>query len=222
MREVGVGEDEPNSVNGLYASILSAYSEPHRRYHGIGHLRSCFRILDTHFHAVPLRGAVEMALWFHDFVYDTHALNNEEKSAEEAVYAAEERLGLSAAFAQDVSDLILATKHQHPRGSVCADDHAFQPVLLATHALLDVDLSILGAQPDVFDEYERQIREEYSLVPEDAFRAGRVRILQEFLDRPRIFYNEAMRDALYEDRARGNLQRSLRALGAYAYTIQAQ
>lgn len=212
--KAGVATSHAGLATQVYEAVWLAYMEPHRRYHGISHLRSCFNVLDRYFgfSAIKLPAEVEMALWFHDVRYDTRALDNEEQSATYAGNVIQERLELPAAFAQDVRDLILATKHQHPTHSVCEDDHAVQ-LVLAKHVVLDVDLSILGAQSEAFDEYERQIREEYGWVSEEAFRGGRSRIVQEFLQRPRIFYNSSMHDAGYEDRARGNLRRSLAALG---------
>ncbi len=193
------------SADRVYQDILSAYGEQHRRYHGVEHLRSCFNVLDRYFTFSPeVQPAVEMALWFHDFRYDTQAADNEEQSALYAKEVLQERLELSEAFAQDVHDLILATKHRPPTSVV--------GLSLAKQIVSDVDLSILGAQPDVFDVYERQIRKEYSWVPEDAFREGRTRIIREFLDLRNIFYSDALHDAGYEDRAYANLQRSLRTL----------
>jgi predicted metal-dependent HD superfamily phosphohydrolase len=74
-----------------------------------------------------------------------------------------------------------------------------------------VDLSILGAPEERFDEYERQIREEYAWVPRFLFRRTRCGILKGFLERPRIF-NTPHFFAAREDAARANLQRSIRLL----------
>ena len=58
-------------------------------------------------------------------------------------------------------ELIVATKHD----AVPKDADA--------GLLVDIDLSILGADPERFDEYERQVRFEYQWVADDAFRAAR-------------------------------------------------
>jgi predicted metal-dependent HD superfamily phosphohydrolase len=79
--------------------------------------------------------------------------------------------------------------------------------------LVDIDLSILGAAPDRFDEYERQVREEYAWVPDFLFRRERKAILKEFLARPQIFSSTHFRGR-YEQQARSNLERSLERLGA--------
>jgi predicted metal-dependent HD superfamily phosphohydrolase len=77
--------------------------------------------------------------------------------------------------------------------------------------LVDVDLSILGASPERFDEYEQQVREEYSWVPDVLFRRKRRSVLTEFLEWPTIF-NTAGFINRYEAQARANLERSIKRL----------
>ena len=62
-----------------------------------------------------------------------------------------------------------------------------------------------------FDEYEGQIRQEFSWVPDAAYRSARARILAQFLDRPVLYHTAHFRDRL-ENQARANLSRSLNAL----------
>ncbi len=79
--------------------------------------------------------------------------------------------------------------------------------------VVDIDLSILGAPEERFDEYEQQIRQEYSWVDEAVFRSVRGKILQEFLARPAIYSTRTFQDLL-ERCARANLERSIAALNA--------
>jgi predicted metal-dependent HD superfamily phosphohydrolase len=77
--------------------------------------------------------------------------------------------------------------------------------------LLDIDLSILAARPEVFDRYERDVRAGYAVVPEHVFRTGRAGLLKAFQERPRLYFTEAAhRD--WESAARANLARSIAAL----------
>jgi predicted metal-dependent HD superfamily phosphohydrolase len=116
---------------------------------------------------------VELAIWFHDAVYDTGRSDNEEKSAAwaEAVIL---QAGLSGRIAERVRSLILASRH---REEVTDND---------AQLLVDVDLSILGRETEVFWGYDGDIRKEYAWVPEDVFWRERVRILRGFLDRTHI------------------------------------
>jgi len=177
---------------------MRRYAEPHRSYHTTRHLEECFAKLDEgRAHAERLY-EVELALWFHDAVYEVRNSDNEERSASWA-QAAVSAAGIDNAIGSRVRDLILATRHDMAPST---KDAAF---------LIDVDLAILGAQAERFDEYERQVREEYSWVPGFLFRRKRREILEGFLRRPTIFSTEFFR-ARYESAARANLTRSIQQL----------
>jgi predicted metal-dependent HD superfamily phosphohydrolase len=77
--------------------------------------------------------------------------------------------------------------------------------------LVSIDLSILGAAPSDYDAYARAVREEYAHVPDAAWRAGRARVLQHFLDAPVIYPDPAFASRL-EPQARANLSRELASL----------
>jgi len=191
------GELGATVVNGgLMNQLVAAYSEQHRHYHTLQHLRECLAHFEAAGSLARRPAEVELALWFHDAVYDPVRDDNEERSAAWArasVLAA----GCEAEVAQRVAALVLATKGHRAEG----DD-------ADTALLLDIDLAILGTSYGRFGEYGRQIRAEYAHVDEAAFRAGRRRVLESFLQRPRIYLTEAFHDAL-EPRARENLQRAL-------------
>ena len=180
----------------VFDQLLARYDEPHRAYHTHQHLEECFGWMTQARDLMRRPGEVAFALFYHDAIYDTHAPDNEAQSAELAAAVWEAHAGGSAAA---VRDLIAATKHD-----AAAPDGDAQ-------VLVDIDLSILGAAPARFDEYERQVRFEYSWVAEDAFRAGRGRILKQFADQPRL-YNTAFFRARLEAAARENLARSLSLL----------
>lgn len=184
----------------LLSELSARYAEPHRHYHTLQHLEECFALLAPAAHLAEHPAEVELALWFHDAIYDTQAHDNEERSAgwaEQALRAA----GVPPESAGRVGDLVRVTRHDAlPEG---AD----------ARLLVDVDLSILGAPEARFAEYERQVREEYRWVPDAAFRQGRARILTSFLERPSIYGTSWFAGRL-EGPARANLQRSLAALRA--------
>jgi len=77
--------------------------------------------------------------------------------------------------------------------------------------LQDIDLSILGADAELYDRYEGWIRQEYEFVPEEAFRKGRSAVLQSFLDQDVIYHTIELRERL-EVSARDNLSRALAKL----------
>lgn len=97
------------------------------------------------------------------------------------------------------------------RALVMVTRHDALPATADEQLLVDVDLSILGASPKRFDEYERQVQAEYAWVPGWLFQCKRRAILEGFLARPFIFNTPHFRIAL-EAQARENLRRSIARL----------
>ena len=191
----------PSMHGGLFNQLVRAYGEPQRHYHTLQHLRECLAHWEAASSLARHPEQVELALWFHDAVYDPRRQDNEARSAEWAS-ASMLAAGCAPELAQRVAALVLATAgHEAAAGDADAQ------------LLLDIDLAILGAAPARFAEYERQIRAEYLHVLEPDFRAGRARVLAGFLARPRIYATPPFHDAL-ELRARENLAGALAALQA--------
>ena len=177
------------------------YSEPQRHYHTLAHISQCLSVLEPFRPYCENQDAVELALWFHDSVYDVQASDNEKKSANRAI----EILGFLGAdpeLCQKVSELVLATQHT---------GEFSEPTNMDTAILLDIDLAILGCPPPYFDGYEYRIRREYAWVPDDAFIFHRTQLLEKFLARPHIFHTSPMREG-FETHARNNLRRSVNRL----------
>jgi predicted metal-dependent HD superfamily phosphohydrolase len=184
------GDPEP-----VYRLLSDLYAEPQRAYHTLRHLTHCLDEFEDARHLAEHPNDVEMALWFHDAIYDPKAKDNERKSAELARRIATDAR-LPEPFGARVADLILATQHQGlPAG---AD----------ARLLVDIDLAILGRPQGEFDEYEANIRKEYIFVSWPEYRPARSAVLQSFLDRPAIYSTDYFRRK-YESRARANLERSL-------------
>jgi len=174
------------------------YSEPHRAYHNLDHLAFCLTGLDE----VRPQGlgsdTVELALWFHDVIYDPRSKENE---AESALFFRRETkdLGWRREFVEKVEHLILVTR-KHEAG----DDPE-------ERLISDIDLAILGQDREAFGRYEDQIRSEYSWVDAETYRQGRSAVLRRFLERPSLYFTDFFRSRC-EERARQNLQESLRRL----------
>lgn len=188
------------SSDALRLRLLECYGEPQRSYHTVQHLEECFAALQALRPLAAHPAEIELALWFHDAVYDTQRKDNEARSAAwlgEAASAA----GVAPVAVQRMLAMVLATRHQAP------------PAGLDEQILIDVDLSILGAEPARFAQYEQQVQQEYAWIPEVQRRLGRRRILLSFLERPAIYSTALVRERL-EPRARQNLRASVAALDA--------
>lgn len=194
-----LGVERSLELEALNSELIARYSEPHRHYHTVQHLKECFERLQELKPVVPHPAEVEIALWFHDAIYDTRKSDNEVRSAQWATDAAHS-FGASKSSATRLHRLVMSTQH------------AAEPAGLDAEALVDVDLSILGASTDRFAEYEHQVRQEYAWVPEPLFRSKRAAVLKQFLARPHIYATSLFRER-YEARARANLHHSLTMLG---------
>jgi predicted metal-dependent HD superfamily phosphohydrolase len=177
-----------------FSQLIPIYSSPDRAYHNLAHIQACLAEFEVVRSLASNPIAMQTAICFHDVIYDTHAHDNEERSAD----FAREQLQASGAdetFINTVVELILATKHN-------------QPVSGDAALLVDIDLAILGKPADEFARYDAAIRQEYAWVSEEAYRAGRSKVLQSFLDRETIYQTEFFRNR-YEVQARLNLQQAL-------------
>lgn len=190
-RDVGVAA----APGALLQDMLAAWRAPQRRYHTLQHLGECLAAFDAARSDAQAPGEVELALWFHDAIYDVHRHDNEARSAgwaRDALATA----GASEEATQHVHDLVMATRHAAPADTPDA------------MLLVDIDLSILGAPAARFGEYEAQIRDEYGWVDDAAFRRRRCEVLTAFLARPTIYATARFR-SLLEVGARANLARSI-------------
>lgn len=183
-------------------ALLAAYAEPQRHYHTLSHLQDVLEKLDraktlleksgevSHLSAPEkqrLFDTIELALWYHDAVYDATRKDNEEKSAE---WLLKDMAGLDVA--QEAASLVRMTA-RHGAAST-----------LAEKILSDCDLAILGADEAAFKKYDAGIRKEYAHVPAPLYKAGRNKVLKGFLGQKDIFKTEAFRD-IFDAQARKNL-----------------
>ncbi|MBM0107360.1 hypothetical protein JM946_21690 [Steroidobacter sp. S1-65] len=181
-----------------FDALVAAYSQKHRHYHTVKHIEHCLREFESVKELAGEPAEVELALWFHDAVYDTRASNNEARSADWACELLD-RHGVDPERVERVSMLIMATRHEAPAATP------------DSHLLVDVDLAILGADEVTYAEFEKNVRHEYCWVPSILFRRKRAEILESFLARPQI-YNTPPFHARLEQAARRNLAAAISGL----------
>ncbi|MFF0375287.1 HD domain-containing protein [Actinoplanes missouriensis] len=181
--------------------LLGRWAEPQRHYHDVTHLAAVLDVVDRFEHLAPNPDRVRLAAWLHDAVYDPRALGdaNERDSAEfaEGLLLS---LGAPDEVAAEVARLVGLTA-----GHATEDDDPDGELLC------DADLSILAADTERYEQYTSAIRREYAHVPDDAFRAGRTRVLTELLKLPSIYRHSEIR-AEWEERAQANLTAELAEL----------
>lgn len=175
----------------LLDELLACHCEAHRAYHTLQHLGECLALLEEERDNAVRPAEAALALWFHDAIYDVRRHDNEERSATWARQAL-----LDAGVPDDVAGRVHAL--------VVATRHDTEPDTADARLLVDIDLAILGAPPERFAEYERQIRIEYAHVPAEVFDLRRREILGGFLAREPLYLTAAIRER-FESNARRNL-----------------
>lgn len=192
---VGKLGGDPEAIAPAFDRLYAAWSVEARRYHDLEHLVDCLRELDAANAREPAADRAELALWYHDVVYEPGAHDCEERSAR-ALEADAVALAIPELSAKAAANLVRATAHAGARDTC-------EPV--AAELVRDIDLSILGRDALRFMDYEYGVEEEYGATPTIAFRCGRGRFLAALQARDSIFRGAHFR-ARYEQRARVQIE----------------
>jgi predicted metal-dependent HD superfamily phosphohydrolase len=180
----------------VHARLRELLGAPDRHFHNLDHIRECLRHFEV---VVPLLAdpdAVELALWFHDAVYEPGDPSNERRSAELFLALS---VGAPPTLRRRVCALVLTTRHvATPRGN----DRRF---------IDDIDLVGFGAPWEEFLRQGALLREEFVAQADAEYRHGQVHFLRTLEQRPVFFATGYFRDR-YERVAQDNLARLLRLL----------
>ena len=188
-RDLSIDRTESDRI---FQILVNAYTQPNRHYHNLTHIDRVLTTLDRFSATLQHPPSVMLAAWFHDFVYDSQAVDNELQSAKFANTLLTNLL-VDRESIDRVNHLILATQgHQIDLNDV--DRCIF----------LDADLAIFGADLVQYQSYQRSIRQEYSWVSDLDYQVGRIRVLESFLQRDRLYYTDSLFNEL-ESIARTNL-----------------
>ena len=190
------------TATAAYSRLSELYGEPQRHYHTLNHIRHCLREFDRAAALMADPNMVEMALWFHDAIYQPGARDNERRSADLFRQWTDRRL--NPAFQQRVDDLIMATTHREPPWQ---DDAGF---------VVDIDLSSFGLPWEACERDGRLIRAEFTGVADDQYYSGHLRFLQALQNRP-TFFNTEFFQQRYESVARENLAQIITDLHTRGY-----
>lgn len=193
---------------GQLEALEAAYARPPRAYHDFGHVQEVLR----HHDAVTAGPGwvqpveVRLAVLYHDAIYEPGRKDNEVRSAQFAVEEIGRWLPDATIDVRRVAELIeLTARH----GQFAPQDFGKTAVADDTRHFLDCDMAILGAEPAVFDAYDRAIAAEYrDHVPGWLYRINRRRFLKALLAKPRIYLSGFFHER-YDAAARANLRRAI-------------
>ncbi len=181
-----------------YDALYAAYSEKHRCYHTVKHIEAMLRHYDAVKDLAKRPAELELAIWFHDAVYKPFSKRNELDSAEWAKeFSLSNNYDLESV--ERVHRLIMATLHN---GEAQDKDQRL---------IVDIDLAILGSPPEIYDEFERNVRKEYKMVPSFIYRNKRKELLKSFQNNSSIYSLDYFKEK-YESVARHNINRAIKML----------
>ena len=187
-------KDNPTgrSIDSTYNELSDTYTGPDRHYHNLDHISDGLEVIDKVWHLTENPEVLEMAWWWHDFVYKIGAKDNELMSAIYAFNVLSE-LSVPTLFCVKVMARIMPTLH------------TYIPDYIDDRVMVDIDLASLGYSPEIFEANTENIRKEYGASVEE-FRIGRVNFFIKFLEgRPSVYLTEYFRKR-YEAQAQKNIR----------------
>jgi len=183
-----------------FAQVEDHYNEPHRRYHTPGHITHCLEQFDAARALMQHPDSVELAIWYHDVIYDVGASDNELQSAKLLRRHADD--ALPGDLVQRVHDLIMVTVHG-----------LLEPACLDQAFMVDIDLSSFGLPWQRFLRDSVAVREEFPHMSDAQFYPRQREFLAGLLAREHFCATDFFRKR-HETRARRNITRYLADLEA--------
>lgn len=190
-------------------AVLAAYGDSRREYHGLRHLQHVLweldQLADTVL-ALDERLKVELAIWFHDLVYEFGKRDNEFQSARICERVLRGTMGAAKAEGElvisEVAKLIELSTHREPIPPEYQTDLRRKNTL---EIFLDLDMAILG-QPDlIYGEYAQNVRLEYGHVGDWMYAHFRKRFLRHVVQHGA--FRSSHFQAQYGQHAEANLRR---------------
>ena len=203
--------------SGAWDTVKQGYDEPHRTYHGWGHIGDLLKKLDRFSDLATRADLIAAAIFWHDVVYQTQNSDGSYRPDIVNVRQSAESFLRHSLFAPvetaAVEAMILAT------GDHMATADSLEPYAGFSSDLdlfLDLDLSGLGASWPKVSRDTQRIRREFAWVAEAAFCTGRAAILRGFVTDGRPLYRRDETNRAWSASARANLTRSIAELEARA------
>ena len=181
----------------VFKEVHDDYSAPGRFYHTPKHIEHCLAQFDLVVGEMEDADAVEMAIWFHDLIFDVNVDDNELQSARRFVELANK--SMNAEFKTRVYDLIMATA---PPRLPKTGDQEF---------MLDIDLSSFGLPWDDFVRDSIAVRRESPRLSDADFFPGQLAFLESLVSREHFYFTNFFRSRI-EESARSNINRHLEIL----------
>lgn len=192
-------------ANEAFIFLMKCYQSPERKHHNLNHLEFLFKTETPGVWSDKDLLIRALFFFFHDCVYKIDPTNpvtdNEHESAVEALVRMEQM-----GFWKDESVMEFVCETIELSNHTSTTNNPLQQFLL------DCDLSILASEPREYNDYVRNIRSEYGVIPRSTWVQKRGEFLEYMLSKKTIFQSGFFR-GVYESRARKNIQTELLFLG---------
>jgi len=180
-----------DSSAAIHQRLVEAYNEPQRHYHTLVHIDHCLAIFDQCKSLATNADALEIAVWFHDVIFEPGKRNNEAQSAE--LYQDLSTDVHDNEFRGLVGRLIMATLHD---GSSLDDTDAGY--------MVDIDLSSFGLPWEDFMRDSLHLREESAQLSDADYNRKQGEFRSCLAARPHFYQTDFFRQC-YEQQAHDNL-----------------
>lgn len=177
----------------IHQRLLDGYNEPQRHYHTLAHIEQCMAMFDQCKSLASNPDALELAVWFHDVIFEPGSPDNEARSAE--LYLDLSDGAHDAATRGLVKRLIMATLHD---GSSLEDSDA--------RYMVDIDLSSFGLSWEDFLRDSRNLRLESADLSDAEYFRRKTNFQNCLLAKERFYLSDYFAKRL-ETQARANLAR---------------
>ena len=186
---------DKKTITIFWNEIAQKYSFSKRFYHNLNHINELISLSISYKSDIYDLEVVQLAIFYHDIIYNAIKKDNELKSA---IYCKKqlEKTSFPKEKIEKCYKYILSTKNHE------SDNEK------DLNYLLDFDLSILSSQSVDYDTYLKQIRKEYSVFPDIIYKAGRKKVLKYFLKQKKIYKTDDFFNN-FEKIARANLNKEL-------------
>lgn len=176
-------------IQKCYQELLEYYGGEGRYYHTLEHVASVFHALE----GIELSPALVFSIYYHDVIYDVHSSENESKSASFCKDALQ-YLSVGEGVIKKACQIILDTKTHIPTSK----DSLY---------MIDADLFVFAGDERSYKKACEQIRNEYSIYDDLTYAKGRIKVLDSFLRREKIYLSEYF--AKHEVQARRNISEEI-------------
>ncbi len=181
----------PDDSAAIHQRLIDGYNESQRFYHTLEHIEHCLRMFDACKSQLEQPDAVELAVWFHDVVFEPGECDNERLSADLYLQLAN---GVhSPDLCALVDRLIMATLHNGD--SLDDADSAY---------VVDIDLSSFGLPWPEFLRDSDDLRRENEQLSDAEYYRKSTDFQSRLLQRERFFRSDYFAER-FESRARDNL-----------------